>query len=370
MKIKINRKMKKSVYKSGMLLLLSALFLLPLKIMAQEVTKEFHKEYKAGKNTTLNISNRYGDVVIQSWEKDQVIIDIKVSVDLPNKERAEKLLGYIDIQFEEGENLITANTVIDNKFLFSGWGNESKRFSIDYNIKMPAGINLTLENNYGNADLDEHHGLINLDIKYGNLTAAKLTRGNEKPLNRLNIAYGKASIDEAGWLDLRARYASGGGVEIKKSQALLIDSRYSKLVIGETSSIVSESKYDNISIGNINNLVMMCGYSAIKINKLLRKLNFQGSYGSCSVNEIPAGFESLEVKVSYMGVRLGIDETSTYKLDANARYGSIKFNEEKFKNGKHISENNSTVISGIFGSQISPSSTVKVTTAYGSVKLY
>lgn len=369
MKTKINKKMKKSVYKSGVLLLLSAIFLLPLTLRAQEVTKEFHKEYKAGKSTTLNISNMYGDVVIQSWNKDQVAIDIKVSIDLPNKERAEKLMSYIDVQFEEGVNLITAKTVLDNKFSFSGWGSQSRRFSIDYNVKMPAGTNLTLANKYGNTDLDELHGLVNLDIKYGNLTVTKLTRGNEKPLNSINLAYGKASIDEAGWLDLHARYASGG-VEIKKSQALLVDSKYSKLIIGETSSIVAESKYDNIEIGNINNLVMRCGYTSVKTDKLLRKLNFQGSYGSFSVNEIPAGFESLEVEVSYMGVRLGIEEAASYKLDANARYGSIKFNEDKFKNVKHISENNSTEISGTFGTGTSPASTVKVTAAYGSVKLY
>ena len=48
--------------------------------------------------------------------------------------------------------------------------------------------------------------LVNLDIKYGNLTAGKLTRGNIKPLNSLNLAYGKGTIDEAGWLDLTVRY--------------------------------------------------------------------------------------------------------------------------------------------------------------------
>ena len=71
---------------------------------------------------------------------------------------------------------------------------------------------------------------LNLDIKYGNLTAGKLTRGNVKPLSKLSLAYGKASIDETGWLDMIVRYA--GSVEITKSQALLIDSKYSKLSLG------------------------------------------------------------------------------------------------------------------------------------------
>ena len=62
MVIKIIQEMKKSSYKPGMLLFIS-LFLITFTLSAQEVTKEFHKEFTAGAKT-LDISNRYGDVVI------------------------------------------------------------------------------------------------------------------------------------------------------------------------------------------------------------------------------------------------------------------------------------------------------------------
>jgi hypothetical protein len=365
--IKIIQKMKKSDYKPGMLLFIS-LFLVSFTLSAQEVTKEFHKEYTAGANTTLEISNRYGDVMIQSWDKDQVVIDVKVTVELPDKERAQKLIGFIDVQFSEGENLISAKTVIDDKFHFTGWGGESRRFSIDYNVKMPVGTALTLANKYGNTDLNELHGLVNLDIKYGNLTAGKLTRGNIKPLSSLNLAYGKASIDEAGWLDLTVRYS--GSMEITKSQALLIDSKYSKLSLGETSSVVGESKYDNIRIGSINNLVLENGYTEVNIGVLTKKLSYDGSYGSFSIDRVPAGFESLDVETRYMGVKLGIEESASYKLDAKVSYGGLKYNEDNFKNQRRIVENNSNEVSGTVGNEESPSASVKVIASYGSVRLY
>jgi len=359
--------MKKSDYKPGILLFIS-LFLLSFTLSAQEVTKEFHKEYAAGANTTFEISNRYGDVVIQSWDKDQIIIDVKVTVELPNKEKAEKLLSYIDVQFSEGENLVSAKTVIDDKFNFSGWGGDSRRFSIDYTVKMPVKASLKLANKYGDTDLDELHGLVNLDIRYGNLTAGKLIRGNVKPLNSLNLAYGKGSIDEAGWLDLYVRYV--GSMEITKSQAILLDSKYSKLSLGETSSVVGESKYDKISIESINNLVLENGYTETNIGVLTKKLDYKGSYGSFSIDEIPAGFESIDVETRYMGVRLGINESANYKLDAKVTYGGLKYDEEKFTNQKRIIENNSNEVSGTFGKEESPSARVNVVASYGSVKLY
>jgi hypothetical protein len=368
MEIKISRKMKKSVYKSGMLLSIAAIFLLNFSLTAEEVIKEYHKEFKAVTGTTLEINNRYGDVVIKSWDKDQIVIDVKVSVELPDRSRAEKLLNYIDIQFNESNGMVSAKTEIDDRFNFSGWGMGSRKFSISYTVKMPVGANLNLANKYGNSDIDELHGLVNFDIKYGNLTAGKLTRGNEKPINKINLAYGKANIDEAGWLDLNVRYSNS--LEIVNSKALLIDSKYSRLKIGETSSVVGETKYDKLEIEKINNLVLTCGYSSVDVGELSKKLDIQGGYGSFSVNRIPAGFESIEVDVHYMEVDLGINESASYDLDAHTSYCGIKFNEDNFKHEKHIVENNSTTLIGTVGKESAPTARVKISASYGQVKLY
>jgi len=361
------KRMKKFHYKTGALLLIT-LLTASLSLSAEEVKKEFHKEFTPGPNTTLDISNRYGDVVITSWDQNQIVIDVKVTVELPSKEKAEKLLSYIDVQFTGEGDLIKARTVIDDKFSFSGWGGESKKFSIDYNVKMPAGIPLTLANRYGNTKITELTSLVNLDIKYGNLTAGKLTRGNEKPWSSLNLAYGKGTIDEAGWMTLTIRYT--GNLDITKSTALLLDSKYSKLSLGETSSVVGESKYDNIRIGSIKNLDLDNGYSDVNIETLFTKLRYEGSYGSFSIASIPAEFESLDLATRYMGVKLGIADNASYELDGHVRYGGIKYNEDNFKFNRRIIENNSTEIAGVVGKEDSPSSKVKIEASYGSVRLY
>jgi hypothetical protein len=359
--------MKKLHYKTGSLLIAALLFF-PLLTKSEEAVKEYHKEYTAGPNTTLEINNRYGDVVIASWDNDQIVIDVKVTVELPNKEKAEKLIGYIDVQFSQDGDLILARTVIDDKFSFTGWGGDSKKFSIDYNVKMPSKTALKLANRYGNTKINELTGLVNLDIKYGNLTAGKLTRGNEKPWNSLNLAYGKGTIEETGWLTLNIRYT--GNMEINKSTAILLDSRYSKLILGETSSVVGESKYDNLKIQKIRNLDLDNGYSDVNVGTLATKLRYDGSYGSFSIENIPAEFESIDVAARYMGVKLGIAENASYELDGHVRYGGLKYNEDNFKFSRRIVENNSTEVSGVIGKEDSPSAKVKVEASYGTVRLY
>jgi hypothetical protein len=367
MKIKINQEMKTRIYKSRSLLAFT-IFLLSTVSLAQEVSKEFNKEYTAGPSTTLDISNKYGDVVVETSDQNQITIYVKVTVEVPGRERAEKLLNYIDVQFSQDGDLIKSKTVIDDKFNFSGWGGGSKRFSIDYKVKMPERINFNLSNRYGNSELEKITGLVRLDIKYGNLAADNLARGNDKPINYLSLSYGKADIESAGWLDVTVRYS--GDFQIQNCQALLLDSKYSKIKVEEISSVVGETKYDNIQIEKINNLVLDAGYSDINIGELAKKLKFDGGYGNLSVEKIPKGFESLETDSRYIGVKLGIESDASYHLDARLSYGDLKFDEDNFQHQRRIVENNSSETSGIVGKESSPSAIVKVTASYGSVRLY
>jgi hypothetical protein len=158
-------------------------------------------------------------------------------------------------------------------------------------------------------------------------------------------------------------------MEIAKSQAILLDSKYSKIMLGETSSMVGESKYDNIKIETIKNLVLQNGYTEVNIGELTKKLNYSGSYGSFSIDRIPAGFESLDVETHYMGVKLGIEESASYKLEAKVTYGGLKYDEDNFKNQRRIVENNSHEVSGTVGKDENPSSRVNVLASYGNVRL-
>lgn len=361
--------MKKSVFKRSTILG-TALFLLTLGISAQEeVTKEYSKEYTAGENTELELSNRYGDVTIRTSDDNKVVIKVKVMVRYPNREKAERLLSYIDVEFTESPDLINARTVIDDKFSFSGWGGESRRFRIDYNVTMPENMNLELYNRYGDTELDDLSGFVDVDIKYGNLRAGKLTRGPEKPWNKISLAYGKASLEEAGWLDVYLRYCTD--FNLPESQALLLDSRYSRITLGTVNSLVADSRYDsNFRISNINNLVIDQGYSNVDIGSLAKKLVLTAGYGSFTSDNVPDNFESLEVETRYANVTLGIDESADYNLDAKLSYGGIRFNDENFNVKRRIVENTSTEIVGTVGDEESPESSVKIRSSYATIRLY
>ena len=332
---------------------------------ATELTKEFHEEYKADASTVLTLMNKYGNIDVQNWENPRIKIDVVVTVKHSNPERAEKMLSYINVAFSSSGNSVKAETQIDEKFSRSSNWSNGNDFEINYTVQMPAKINLDLFNKYGHVIIDEVDGLANIDLKYGKLTVNKLGRGDEKPLNTVNLAYANgSSITECSWLKANIKYS---GLDIEKAKAIVAYTSYMKLNVGEVSSVVIEGKYDGYTFGNLANLVLNTSYSSVKINELSEKLEVQSRYTNVNVESVPAGFDEISIDSKYGTFRIGIDENASYKLDGEASYAKIYYHDT----GKvsKIQENTSMKVNGNVGTQANPTAEVKVLTRYGNVKL-
>jgi hypothetical protein len=348
------------------LFVLSAVFLFSSTVLGEELDKKYNKEYKVQGKELLKINNRYGDVTVESWNEMRVVIDVVVKVEHPNADKAEKLLSMIEVYFSENDNTIEARTEIDNKFTFNGWGDD-KKFSIDYVVRMPVGLDFDLANSYGEVSLEKLSGHVNIVVKYGNLFAQELSRGNTKPLNAVTLAYGKGEIVKTGWTELNLRYM--GRMTVGNAQALLVNSRYSKMEIENVSSIVLDSKYDNVNIGNLSNIVAESGYTGFNIGNAEKKVDIDAGYGSVTVDNIASGFDNVNVEANYCSVKIGVEQGAAYNLKIDTHYGGLSFNEDKAEIINRIYENNSKSVEANIGGKGS-NSKISVVTKYGSVKVF
>jgi hypothetical protein len=350
----------KSIFLLGVFIGISGIW-----VHAAELTKEFHEQFDASENTVFTLSNKYGNIDIQNWDQQKIKIDVIITVKHSNEERAEKLLSYLDVKFSESGNEVKAITVIDDKFSRSSNWKNGNDFEINYTVQMPAMINLDLYNKYGHTNIDEVAGHANIEVKYGRLNVNKLSRGNEKPLNTVNLGYSSgSSILEAGWLKANMKYS---GLEMDRVRAFVGYTSYTKLSIDEASSLVIEGKYDNYSFGDISNLVINTSYSGIKADELRKKLEAETKYTNVTIGYIPASFEGININSKYGTYRIGLDENASYKLEGEAGYSKIYHHDT----GKvsRIQENTSMQVYGTVGTDPNPSADVKVVTKYGNVKL-
>lgn len=359
--------MKPQPFRKGLFLLLTLPLVLTVAAQKSELTKEYHEEYGVAENTALLLENKFGNVDIKDWDQKKITIDVLITVEHANKATAEKLLEYINVEFKQEGDEITAKTVFDERLNRESWsrGKDGKRFSIDYTVNMPKDLKLNLSNKYGDTFINELTGEALIQVKYGNLKANKIMRGNIEPLSKVILKYGKGSIEEADWLTLEVKYCHK--FELNKATALVVMSGYSKVFVDQASSIVVDSKYDNFSLGEVNNFVAESGYTDYRFNMVRNKLILTNKYGNCEVTSIPKTFEKIEVDSKYGTVKLGIDPGASYQLNGDAGYGEITFPST----GKvsRISSSNSLTVDGVVGTDPSPKATVKIFTKYGSVYL-
>ncbi len=284
---------------------------------ADDFTKKYHEEYKVDKNTIMKLNNRYGNMHVENWDKNMVDIKVVITVNTSSKSKADKTFDKIKIEFAKDGNTISAITHLKESI-------RNTKFSIDYTVKMPKDINIDLSNKYGNLFLNEVSGHANISVQYGSFTINKMTRGNEKPLNFVSIAYSNSvcDIEDANWLKLESRYSK---VSVGKSVAVMVGSKYSSVKIKKAKSIVAESKYDHpFSIGYVRNFICTGGYSSFEVTKLFNKLEMDLKYSNLDLDEVDRDFELIKVKLRYGKAGLRIPEAVAYELKAEASYGSVK----------------------------------------------
>jgi hypothetical protein len=357
--------MKKFLYKP--VVLLAAIIAGAATLSSQEVTRNFSKTFPVKPSTTVTIDNRYGEVTVETWNRNEVSIDVNVKVELPTMERSERLISLIGIEFVETDTSVGAVTVLDDRFSATLRGFGNNKFTIDYTVRMPASNSLNAVHSYGNLKISDLAGKVNIDLRYGTLIILNLARGNEKPINSISVAYSKVTIENANWISMISRYSTD--MKINQVQAMTLDSRYSKIFVDKAGSIVADSKYDNLRIGEINNLVAESAYTNYKLETLTGQLSLDTRYGSIETVRIPAGFRDITVNSAYANEILGIDKSAAYKLDAKVNYGSLSFCEECVILKRQFADRTSHEISGVAGKSDYPASTVDITASYGSVTL-
>ena len=93
-----------------------AAFILPFIMEARDVketfTKKITEEFNINANGKTSITNKYGHVVLNNWDKDAVKIIVQIEVKASNKNAANDLFDGIKIDFSNSSSNVSAATVL------------------------------------------------------------------------------------------------------------------------------------------------------------------------------------------------------------------------------------------------------------------
>lgn len=240
--------------------LLVALALFSSTAIAQKKKYEFvhnknvSQTYAALAGDKLTIDNQFGDVIIKTWNRNEVKVDISVEASSTIKEDAEELFNRIDIQHGKSGNIISFKTKMedrkdkDRRDHTGDKGQHSNEMDIHYEVNMPANLALELKNRFGKSLVPDLTGKVDIDEQFGDLNAGRLSNPG-----KIIVKFGSATIEglndatldlqfisnvatlknATGSLDVNTNFCQKNGVVIYTSalSALHVKANYSDVVL-------------------------------------------------------------------------------------------------------------------------------------------
>jgi hypothetical protein len=180
---------------AALLLVLSA----PVMTLAangdEDVRKQrlINRNYPVTADDKLEITNQFGNVVVSTWDKNEIVVDIEISARANSEEKAQEIMNKIDVKDAKDGHTIWFKTKVgeihNNNNNHGGRGEGERGFYIDYVIHMPATNRLEIENSFGKTEIPAFKGLVTLTSKFGSLNTGKLDN-----VDQIDVEFGKAYI--------------------------------------------------------------------------------------------------------------------------------------------------------------------------------
>ena len=360
--LKTQIKMKTLAYNKIIALALITLFY-STQLLAQgyvEKTKEIKKSFNLTGKTTLGIENKYGNIHINTWDKKQINVVVKIVAKKKNVSAAEKLINQVDINITGGGNSkhIKFETEINGNIN----NRNNEKFSINYTVYMPLTSPLKITNKYGNVYIDELNAPLDLVVKYGSINLSDIHQRAD-----IDLRYGNGEVEKMADVNLDISYSNIGIEACKKIDC---ESKYSNLKFGKVVNMDISNKYGNVDIEEVSNIVGESNYGNLKIDDLYKSLKMSMAYGGgLKVRNVSRNFTRVEISSKYTSSELSFESGVSAKVISNTRYGKLKYDEDKIRLTHVDIDHNVAQLEGVIGKSENPKSLIKVTASYGNVRL-
>jgi hypothetical protein len=251
------------------------------------LVKNYSKTYSVDGNDALSVSNKYGKVIVNTWARNEIKVDVQIKIGAGSQDVAQKLLDNVTISDSKNGNNINFSTTIgevkDSWFsMFHGDGNHS--MEINYTVYMPAKNDLTIDDRYGAIVVPNMDAKVTINSGYGSFKGGILSKES----------------------DIRVKY---GNADIESVNTCAID-------VG----------YGNLNLGSANKIDANISYSGVKIGRLRESGAINIKYGGgVDVANVDKSVRNLAVNASYTNVNLGLSNDENANFAIVTRYGDFNF---------------------------------------------
>ncbi|HEX6224431.1 MAG TPA: hypothetical protein VFZ52_08475 [Chryseolinea sp.] len=210
------------------------------------------QSYNVSASDKLNLKNQFGKLVIKTWTRNEVKVDIRIEVTSNDQERLQETFDNIDVKHGKDGNTVYFKTVMDKNKDKGDKKREGKNYSntidIDYEVSMPANLALNVEHQFGNLTIPDLTGPVDIEQQFGNLSAGKLSN----PKN-VEVRFGSAEIEGVNGGDYEFQFINNTAVIKNATGDIKVEVHHCKsngvvIYAANTTSIDVDAQHSDVAI--------------------------------------------------------------------------------------------------------------------------
>ncbi|MBV9987586.1 MAG: hypothetical protein JO301_07900 [Chitinophagaceae bacterium] len=160
-----------------------------------EKSKSYSKSYPLSSGDRITLNNSFGEMKISTWSKNEIKVDVSMTVKAGTDQRAQEILDNIRIEDKKSGSEVSFKTELNNDKDDRRENRHRDRddetsFKINYTVYLPDNMALEAINNFGPLSIGDYNGNIVLDSRFGSLNAGKLNQPK-----KVTVQFGKATIE-------------------------------------------------------------------------------------------------------------------------------------------------------------------------------
>lgn len=272
-----------------------------------EVNRSVTKSFAWVDNTRLELENKYGDVIFETWERDSVRVQVQISIKSKKSETAQELADMAVVEiYNQGSFVIARTDWGANTSMWNHARNEMRnvfgadqKVEISYKVWLPETTSIEVINKFGDVYLPAFKGEVIMDVSHGDLRSPMI----DNPHN-IKVEYGTVKVDEWGVGKLKLLFAELHADEIPN---LNIESKSSKLYIKKAGVLSFDSRNDELYLDEVTMLLGQFHFTSTDVKMVKRSIDITQSYGDLNVKSLSSEYESVIIKPRRSKITLRLD---------------------------------------------------------------